>query len=379
MAGRKQKNLDLPDRMIRRARKRKKSKQKVYYYYYQYRDINNKQIEIPLGTNREKALLKWAEVDVKIRSSNPVLKRDTFAELVHEYNIHEMPKKAQMTQDVQKYFIKKLLEVFGPMHVDEITPTDIARYLDTSTKKIAANREISLMLTIYNKGIRWGMARHNPCKGIEKNKEEKRDVYIEHDEYTKATDAALNENDTQLWCIINASYVTSSRRGDVLKIQKKKPELQDAKERVAYLFATSTVNEEGNEESKLALFINQGKTGKKQIFLVEEELALVTEIALNISNPNSPYLFNDSEGKAYTKTGFDSKWRRFKKRHKLGDFHFHDLRAKSATDAKKIGMDYQKLLGHSTIQMSERYIRGEHVEYIQPLKSGLIKKKVSDK
>lgn len=40
---------------------------------------------------------------------------------------------------------------------------------------------------------------------------------------------------------------------------------------------------------------------------------------------------------------------------------------KAATDAKKLGMDYQKLLGHTNKAMSDRYIRLREVDQITPL------------
>ena len=60
-------------------------------------------------------------------------------------------------------------------------------------------------------------------------------------------------------------------------------------------------------------------------------------------------------------------WSKATKLAKVENAHFHDILAKAATDAKKLGMDYQKLLGHTNKAMSDRYIRLREVDEIAPL------------
>lgn len=56
--------------------------------------------------------------------------------------------------------------------------------------------------------------------------------------------------------------------------------------------------------------------------------------------------------------------------------HFNDIRGKAATDAKKLGMDYQKLLGHTNKAMSDRYIKLREVDEVQPLPKRVAGKKL---
>ncbi|WP_325800247.1 site-specific integrase [Acidithiobacillus ferriphilus] len=53
----------------------------------------------------------------------------------------------------------------------------------------------------------------------------------------------------------------------------------------------------------------------------------------------------------------------------MEDIHFHDIRAKSLTDAKRVaGRDYaQALAGHASGDMTETYIRAREAERITPL------------
>jgi integrase len=50
---------------------------------------------------------------------------------------------------------------------------------------------------------------------------------------------------------------------------------------------------------------------------------------------------------------------------------FRDIRAKAATDAKKGGQDYQKLLGHANPAMSERYIKRREAVIAEPVRRKL--------
>ncbi len=57
-------NLDLPPRIIRRARKRKNGKIWVGYYY-NGKDESGRRKEIPLGTDFDEAKVEWARLDRK--------------------------------------------------------------------------------------------------------------------------------------------------------------------------------------------------------------------------------------------------------------------------------------------------------------------------
>ena len=48
------------------------------------------------------------------------------------------------------------------------------------------------------------------------------------------------------------------------------------------------------------------------------------------------------------------------------DITIHDIRAKSLTDAKRQGLDAQKLSGHTDAKMTARYIRAREIDVAQP-------------
>ena len=48
-------------------------------------------------------------------------------------------------------------------------------------------------------------------------------------------------------------------------------------------------------------------------------------------------------------------------------FTFHDIRAKSITDAEAQGLDPQRLAGHTTAKQTETYLRSKRTDKIRPV------------
>ena len=74
---------------------------------------------------------------------------------------------------------------------------------------------------------------------------------------------------------------------------------------------------------------------------------------------SSIYLIVQREGMPYSSGGFKSAWQRLQ-RYALKTgviverFHFHDIRAKHATDADEIGINAQLALGHVDVETTKR-------------------------
>jgi integrase len=83
------------------------------------------------------------------------------------------------------------------------------------------------------------------------------------------------------------------------------------------------------------------------------------------------YVVADDKGRQITKGRMERAWQAARAAAGVEDIQFRDIRAKSATEAERRGQDYQKLLGHTSAAMSERYLRGRRVERVEPLKGKL--------
>jgi len=82
------------------------------------------------------------------------------------------------------------------------------------------------------------------------------------------------------------------------------------------------------------------------------------------------YLFCTKQGQPYSDTGFKAMWNRVQVKwaESGGErFTFHDIREKSLTDAKRLGLDAQSLAGHSSAAMTEHYIKQREFKRVKGL------------
>ena len=85
----------------------------------------------------------------------------------------------------------------------------------------------------------------------------------------------------------------------------------------------------------------------------------------------SLFLFCTRKGQPYSISGFDSIWQRAMRRALAKGllkerFTEHDIRAKTLTDADEQGQDAQKLAGHKSRAMTDRYIKTRRIEKVKP-------------
>jgi integrase len=306
--------------------------------YYYVALVLGKRKWTRLSDNYGEALAKWAALEGHHATGS------TVGDALTRYLREIVPTKAPKTQEEYTRQIGKLRAVFGDMKLDNVRGMDIAQYLDQSAAKVAANREIAVLSSVFKYAIRWGWTERNPTREVGRNTERERTRYLEDAELVQLREAA----DDQLKAVIDLAYLTGMRKGDLLTLRL--ADLTDA-----------------------GIRVTQGKTGKAQLFQWSPALTEVVERAKKLKRrATSLYVFASRDGTPYSVSGFNSIWRRLKERAGLGDadVHFHDIRAKSLTDAKeKGGIDYAKLLaGHASVVMTERYIRARSVQKVQPLR-----------
>src|SRR5690349_2611262 len=126
-------------------RLRKKDKHlppRVYFKHgrYWYVDLNNKWHN--LGAVFHEAMAAWTKL----------VNRPTFChtmtQLFNRYMIEVAPKKAERTYKDNIRQMQYLREFFGRMYIEDVTPVDIYRFLDTRVLAgvvVQANREKALL------------------------------------------------------------------------------------------------------------------------------------------------------------------------------------------------------------------------------------------
>lgn len=316
MGRRRQTNLHLPPRL--------RLKHGAYYYTPR---IDGKQKWIRLSDNYGEALAKWAEYEGREGANTGLI-----GGMIDRFMLTELPKYSDKTQDDYRRWCGDLRRVFGDTGLEDVKPHHLTAYLRRATHKVQANRQISLLSRMFSVAINeWGWLETNPCREVHRNREEHRARYI-----TDAELAQLRKHASeQMRAVLELAYLTAARKGDLLKLMV-------------------------NDDHQDGLHVRQQKTGKYQIFTWTPALRAAFDTAKR-ARPcqSSLYLFCTKRGAPHSVSGFNSMWRRLKTRAGLPDLHFHDLRAKSVTDAKnRYGRDFaQALAGHASGEMTERYVR----------------------
>lgn len=345
---------------IPHLRVRKKGNKTFYYY-----DHGGKpRREEPLGSDYGLAIRRWAELH-NAGNAKPA-EVITFRYVANEYRAQVIPTKGVRTQRDNAKEIKWLIDYFDdpPCALDSIEPQHVKAYLkwrveartmETKTGKVInkqgrgltrANREKALLSHIWNWARGEGYTSlPNPCAGIKGYREEGRDVYIEDDAFKAVWDAG----DQPLQDAMDLAYLTGQRVADTLKM-----DLRDVRDGF--------------------LHVHQGKTAAKRRIEVTGELkALLERIATRKAamKVHATRLIVREDGQPL---GHRALQERFVKAREAAGvnpkaFQFRDLRAKAGTDKTDAAGDIrqaQKQLGHSSVVMTEAYVRNRRGDKVTP-------------
>ena len=231
----------------------------------------------------------------------------TLAGIMEDYIATRLKKRAQSTQKEYERVIRcegGLMDTFGKMRPDDVTQQDIAAYLEFRDSEDghgpAGNRDIAVLSSVFNHGMRIRQCKFNPTYGVRRNEEKERTRYVTDQELRQALKAAGPALRYLLW----ATYLTGFRQGDMRALTKDK------------------IGPEG-------IRVREGKGGKHEMRLWTESLRKVVRRALKRST--SDYVFTNSYGRRWTKDSIGNAMTRLKA--KTGaDWTYHDLRAKAESD-----------------------------------------------
>ena len=296
---------------IPRLRKRLRPGGRVYYYY----DAGDKpRREIALGSDYAAAIVEYARLEKSRAASALVEAVLTFEFVATKYMEEVVPTKSSTTQKDNTRELKQLLIFFNdpPGPLEAIEPKHVVQYLRyrSKTAKVRANREKALLSAIWNFARQSGYTSlANPCAGIKGNKETGRDTYVEDEMFA-----------------------------------------------AVYLHADLLDNQ---------LLIKQGKTSAKRRIEVVGELKVVIERILERKKGHkirSTRLVVMDNGQAMTTSMLRGRFdaARMKAGIEKSAFQMRDLRAKAATDKEESTgsiRDARDQLGHTTVGMTEQYIR----------------------
>ncbi|WP_231990407.1 tyrosine-type recombinase/integrase [Nitrosomonas ureae] len=325
-----------------RARKRGV---KTWYYY----DTGGKpRKEIPLGNDYALAVKKWAELQINAKPRHQEI--ITFRYVAERYVRDVIPTKAPATQKDNLRELDWLYKFFDnpPAPLEKIGAINIRQYMDWR-KTIRANREKALFSHIWNKGREWGYTNlPNPCAGIKGFKETgRKNVYVDDATYNAVHVAASQP----LRDAMDLAYLTGQRPSDVLKMTEH--DIQDG-----------------------SITVTQNKTGARLRISIEGELDILLKRIMARKSGykvRSFYLIVDDHGQRITLRTLQGHFYRARKVAGITQdtFQFRDLRAKAGTDKADSSGDIrqaQRQLGHSSVTMTETYIRERKGSKVKPTK-----------
>ncbi|MQA53690.1 site-specific integrase [Pseudomonas piscis] len=323
---------------IPRFRQRIRPGGKIYYYY----DPGDKpRKEIPLGSDYGIAIVEYARLEKTRASSALVAEALTFEYVANKYMEEVVPTKSQATQRDNARELKQLLSFFNdpPGPLDAIEPKHVVQYLRyrSRTAKVRANREKALLSAIWNFARQVGYTSlANPCAGVKGNKESGRDTYVEDEMLA----AVYQHADQPLRDALDLFYLTAQRIADTLKMDER-----------------HIVNGQ--------LLVQQGKTNaKRRIEIVGELKAVIDRIMERKKGHKirSTRLVVMGNGQPMTTSMLRGRFdaARLQAGIEKSAFQMRDLRAKAATDKEESTgsiRDARDQLGHTTVVMTEQYIR----------------------
>lgn len=233
--------------------------------------------------------------------------------------------------------LKKNLAEFEPR---QVLPRHVAALkLHMSDTPNMANRVISFLRVVFAYALEQQIVDSNPCTGIKRHTEKKRDRYITDEEFGAICEASS----PYIRSIIEMCYLTGQRIGDVLAIK------------------LSDISEQG-------IAFNQQKTGARLIVGMTPDLEALIERAKALPRTiRGETLFcTRAGGRPVSYETVKDAFRTACQKAKVTGATIHDLRAKSLTDTDKQGNDAQKLGGHTDAKMTKRYLRLREIDVAQP-------------
>lgn len=310
-------NLGLPPRMAVRGQR----------YYYVSSGKHRKWI--PLGSDLAQAKRRWAEID------SPHAGGVTVGELVQRYIDREQ--RAASTAIQYKSYQKAINDGL-PIPAAELTSQHVALWRELQrNRKQFCNGCLSVLVAAFRLGNELGL-----CKIITVGKwpQSNRQRVL-----TPAEFRAIRER-AKPWLrtLMDLGYLTSQRPSDLLALR-----WAQIGERIS---------------------IQQIKTRRMLSISVTPDIAAV--LAEARARPViGLYVVANDKGRRISRQTANDAWIAARTAAGVVDAQFRDIRAMAASASEREGGDYQALLGHTSLAMSERYLKGRRVINAEPVRKKL--------
>lgn len=256
-----------------------------------------------------------------------------FSELVVEYRRWIERQRSFRQKECN---VKQLKEIFGNIPLRRFNTMILEQYqterLQRGNKPATVNRHIALMKHMFTKAVDWNMIEEDVLKRVRKVKlleENNRRLRYLSKEEAHALEEACTKH---LRPIVITALNTGMRKGEILSLKWENVDLKHG-----------------------FILLDRTKNGERREIPINKTLrATLTEIERRL---DIPWVFHDAQtGSPYgdIKNSFNGARRRAK----IADFRFHDLRHTFASQLVMAGIDLttvSRLLGHKDLTMTLRY------------------------
>ncbi|HOW88783.1 MAG TPA: site-specific integrase [Elusimicrobiales bacterium] len=283
--------------------------------------------DTPEARKLAKQALAKAQVEVYENRYVAPGKRLTFNELADNYY-----RLVGSNRDSSwRYRTGTLLPEFGPRLADEIGGKEWQEWYNKkvlATTSSTANRYLALIRAIYNRAIEWGdFQKENPLKRIKRQPDNaSRLRFLSSQEMDKLLEVCQRPGYAALYPVIVCALFTGMRQAEMLNLDWKNVDLENG-----------------------TIYILVSKSGKPREVPIADRLR---GILLGIMPKAEGPVFEISY------MTFRRLFDRLRRESGLPHFRFHDLRHTFASHfSMKTGDLYtlQRLMGHATPQMTQRY------------------------
>ncbi len=256
---------------------------------------------------------------------------------LNQYVPFAKTRKRSWAEDEQK-IRKVFMPEFGSRRLSDITTRDIVA-VHTKVRRdkapATANRHLTLLARMMALAVQWGVLDKNPALGVKKFPENNaRERYLKADEIARMLEALATWPNRSFAGLVKFLLFTGIRRGEAMGLTFDRVDLENG-----------------------TIFLDKTKSGKTRTVLLNSLAIEVLREMETLRKGTHRYVFPGHCKDA----PFVNPRRAFNllcKKLKITDFHFHDLRHSFASLAVNAGAslyDVQKMLGHSSSQMTQRY------------------------
>lgn len=314
-------------------------------YYIKYRDSNKKIKCLRLGKahlhDYEEIRAKALEISKKISlgdfSFERVQIRISLEDFVVKYFLPYIKNQKKSWQTDWSYLRNHILPEFGPLPLIEIKKISLIQFhikkRNAGLAPATADHLIMIIRHIFNVAIKWEVIQEitNPVRSFDFfNENNKRQKFIQADEIESLLNSLSQSRNPLLLPIIKVLILTGLRKSELLNARWTDLDYQNKIWTIPF-----------------------SKSGKPRYVPLTDP---VLEILDSIDKKFDLIFANPKTGKKYESIFYS--WNQARKRAGLSDFRIHDLRHSYASFLVNSGRslyEVQKLLGHSSIAMTQRY------------------------